>query len=92
MRLPVIKYGNYRQELDNGWIIERLLLMHSEAWTIYRYEQIEEDPIHEGFDDLNIDGLSHPGKIQRYTKFWSNCSDAKENAFAIAEELLQGVE
>ena len=86
MRSPAIKYTIYKQAIGNGWIMERSLLMYSEAWSIYR-----DDFVIGSKGGVNIDNEPHPGYMERYTKFWSNCSDAKEQAYAIAKQLT-GVE
>lgn len=85
MKKPQIKYTDYTQHIGNGWILEKKLLMHGTiAWTIYRYDFII------GSDSgTNIDSEPHPGYTERYTKFWSSCSDAEEQARAIAQQLLE---
>ena len=84
MRKPAIKYSNYKEDLGDGWILEQKLLMDSIVWTIYRYEfMIGSD------SGTNIDNEPHPGYMERYTKFWSNCSNAEEEALALAQELMK---
>ena len=83
MKQPLIKYTEYKQHLSNGWILEKSYLMHSIAWSIYRY-----DFIIGSNTGTNLNGEPHPGYSERYYKFWSNCSTAEQEARAIADEII----
>ena len=77
-----IKYTKYKEALGNDYYLEKLLLMHSVAWIIYK--EVFRTGSNTG---TNIDNLPHPGIIDRKVIYWNNELTAEQEARTVATQL-----
>ena len=77
-----IKYTQYKEALGHDYYLEKLLLMHSVAWIIYKVVFRKDSNT-----GTNIANLPHPGIIDRKVIYWNNELNSEQEARTLATSI-----